>query len=84
MGRKARGSQISGDIRGAFIRACKMLPGEDTGKGEGLSTLIKNSLEEDVRGTLQAMKGFVPKEMDIEIDASLDHEAWLGQLDVKE
>jgi hypothetical protein len=67
-------------IRGAFKRACLMLDGEGE-KGEGLSTLILESLRDDVRGTLQAIKGFVPKELDVQVDAKeLTHEEWLLKL----
>jgi len=68
-------------IRGAFKRACLMLDGEGK-KGEGLSDLILTSLKEDVRGTLQAIKGFVPKELDVDVTATeLTHEQWLAALD---
>jgi len=79
-GRPKGKSDTAPMIRGAFKRACMMLD-EGKEKGEGLSTLILNSLNEDVRGTLQAMKGFVPKELDVQLEAKeLTHEEWLMKL----
>jgi hypothetical protein len=80
-GGRPRGSrEIAGDIRGAFKRACLLIDGKGE-KGSGLSTLIKKSLEEDVRGTLQAIKGFVPKELEVDLTAKeLTHEEWLMKL----
>ena len=81
VGRPKGGREISGDIRGAFKRACLMLD-KDGKKGQGLSTLILESLQEDVRGTLQAIKGFVPKELDVDLTATeLTHEQWIGSLE---
>ena len=68
MGAKASNRDTAPMIRGAFKRACVMLDGEGE-KGSGLSELILSSLREDVRGTLQAIKGFVPKELDVQMDA---------------
>ena len=80
MARPKNSSDTAPMIRGAFKRACLMLD-SDGEKGEGLSTLILNSLKEDVRGTLQAIKGFVPKELDVQVDAKeLTHEEWLLKL----
>ena len=80
MGAKASNRDVAPQIRGAFKRACLMLDGEGE-KGEGLSTLILNSLTDDVRGTLQAIKGFVPRELDVQVDAKeLTHEEWLMKL----
>ncbi len=79
-GRPKGSSDTAPMIRGAFKRACLMLD-DDGPKGEGLSTLILNSLKEDVRGTLQAIKGFVPRELDVQVDAKeLTHEEWLMKL----
>ena len=80
-GRPSGSREIAGDIRGAFKRACLMLD-KDKEKGIGLSTLILESLKEDVKGTLQAMKGFVPKELDVDVTATeLSHEQWLAKLE---
>ena len=80
MGSRAGSSDTAPMIRGAFKRACLMLD-KDGEKGIGLSTLILESLQDDVRGTLQAMKGFVPKELDVQVDAKeLTHEEWLLKL----
>ena len=80
MARPKGSSDTAPMIRGAFKRACLMLDGEGE-KGVGLSTLILDSLKEDVRGTLQAIKGFVPKELDVQVDAKeLTHEEWLMKL----
>ena len=80
MGAKASNRDAAPMIRGAFKRACMMLDGEG-GKGVGLSELILDSLKEDVRGTLQAIKGFVPKELDVQLDVKeLTHEDWLLKL----
>ena len=68
MARPKNSSDTAPMIRGAFKRACLMLDGEGE-KGVGLSDLILKSLQDDVKGTLQAMKGFCPKELDIEIKA---------------
>jgi hypothetical protein len=65
-------------IRGAFKRAVKAL--EDGGKP--LSTILMTQLEENPLGTLQALKGFVPKELDVDLTATeLTHEQWLASLD---
>ena len=80
MARPKNSADVAPQIRGAFKRACLMLDG-DGPKGEGLSTLILNSLNEDVRGTLQAIKGFVPRELDVDLTATeLTHEQWLLEL----
>ena len=80
MARPKGSADVAPQIRGAFKRACLMLDGEKE-KGEGLSELILTSLKEDVRGTLQAIKGFVPKELDVQVDAKeLTHEEWLMKL----
>jgi hypothetical protein len=63
-------------IRGAFKRAVMEL---ENG-GRPLSSLIKDSLEDDVKGTLQAMKGFVPKELDVTA-VEVPLEDWLDALD---
>lgn len=79
-GRTAGSRDVAPQVRGAFKRACAMLDG-DGGKGAGLSELLLASLKEDVKGTLQAIKGFVPKELDIDVTATeLTHEQWLSSL----
>ena len=81
MGAKASNRDVAPQIRGAFKRACLMLDGEGE-KGVGLSTLILESLRDDVRGTLQAIKGFVPRELDVDVTATeLTHEQWLATLE---
>ena len=80
MGSRAGSRDVAPMIRGAFKRACLMLDGEKK-EGAGLSELILESLKDDVKGTLQAMKGFVPKELDVQVDAKeLTHEEWLMKL----
>lgn len=79
MGSRAGSRDVAPMIRGAFKRACLQLDG-DGEKGVGLSELIVKSLQEDVRGTLQAMKGFVPKELDVTA-VEVPLEDWLDALD---
>ena len=80
MARPSGSQDVAPRIRGAFKRACIIL--DKNGKeGTGITELMVQSLQEDFRGTLQALKGFIPKEMDIDVNAVVDHEAWLGQLD---
>ena len=83
MGAKASNRDVAPAIRGAFKRACLMLDDERKGdKGQGLSELILESLKDDVKGTLQAIKGFVPKELDVDVTATeLSHEQWLAKLE---
>lgn len=70
MAKTAGSKDVAPLIRGAFKRALLMLDDKrKTDKGEGLSELLLEALEDDVKGTLQAMKGFCPKELDIDLKA---------------
>lgn len=64
MARPKGTADIAPMIRGAFIRAAKMLE-ED---GKPLSLIIKDQLEERPLDTLKAISSFVPKEMLIDAD----------------
>ena len=79
-GNKGAGSKdVAPMIRGAFKRAVLML--EDEGKP--LSTLVKESLEDNFRDTLRAISSFTPKELEItEMPAKLGdmNEEQLDQL----
>lgn len=78
MGAKASNRDIAPMIRGAFKRAVLAL--EEGGRP--LSTIIGEQLEENPLGTLQALKGFVPKELDVDVTATeLTHEQWLAKLE---
>lgn len=78
MGSKASNRDVAPMIRGAFKRAVLAL--EDGGRP--LSTIMMEQLEENPLGTLQALKGFVPKELDIDVTATeLSHEQWLAKLE---
>ena len=78
MGAKASNRDVAPMIRGAFKRAVLLLEEE----GKPLSTIIKDQLEENPLGTLQALKGFVPKELDVDVTATeLTHEQWLAKLE---
>lgn len=82
MARRRGGGDIAGEIRGAFIRAVK-LKDDELKFGtpmQSLSEMMKESLEEDFRGTLNALKGFVPKEAFISAD-QMSHEEWLEELE---
>ena len=61
---RPRGKQVASDIRGAFMRAVRQLEGE----GKPLSELMKRSLEADFLGTLRAIQGFVPKELEATVE----------------
>ena len=78
MGSRAGSRDVAPMIRGAFKRACMIVDG-DGEKGQGLSELIAESLRDDVKGTLQAMKGFVPKELDVTA-VEVPLEDWLDAL----
>lgn len=54
---------IAREIRGAFLRACKMTE-ED---GRPLSMIILGLLNEDPKGCLDAIAKFVPKELMMEM-----------------
>lgn len=64
MGAKAASRDVAPIIRGAFKRAVREL--EDGGRP--LSTMILESLEKDFLGTLRALSGFVPKELEATIE----------------
>ena len=83
MARPKGSKDLAPMIRGAFKRACIQLDNKEGGeKGIGLSTLILESLQEDVRGTLQAIKGFVPKELEVTATVrEVSHEEWLSSLE---
>jgi hypothetical protein len=78
MARPKGSPDVAPMIRGAFKRAVLAL--ED--KGRPLSTIMMEQLEENPLGTLQALKGFVPKELDVDVTATeLTHEQWLAKLE---
>ena len=84
-GRGSRGPDIASEIRGAFIRAVKARQMDwDSGKKKRkpLSTIMDELLEENPIGLLNAMKGFVPKEIDITA-TEMSHEEWLERMDAE-
>lgn len=84
-----RGGDIAGEIRGAFIRAVKIMDEDPVyqnlafGDEGALSTLMRKSLDEDFKGTLNALKGFVPKEAFLSTD-SISYEEWLEELEAED
>ena len=87
-GRGQRGPDIAAEIRGAFIRAVKARQ-QDYNKAttpaakkkrKPLSTIMDDLLDSNPLGLLGAMKGFVPREMDITAH-ELTHEDWLARMD---
>ncbi len=76
MGSRAGSRDVAPMIRGAFKRACILLENE----GKPLSGIIKKELEDNPLATLQAMKGFVPKELDIAA-VEVPLEDWLDALE---
>ena len=74
MPRRKNSKDVAPIIRGAFIRAVKAL--ED--KGRPLSTVILECLEDNPLETLKAIKGFIPRESNI--DLTTDGESLVGIL----
>lgn len=91
MARRRGGHDIAGEIRGAFIRAVKIMDDDpvfkdlalDSKPGHSLSTMMQESLKEDFKGTLNALKGFVPKEAFIAAEQTT-YEEWLEELEGEE
>lgn len=87
---RQRGPDIASDIRGAFVRAVKarQLDYDEATtaaarkKRRPLSTIMDDLLESNPLGLLQAMKGFVPRELDVTA-IELSHEDWLAQMDAE-
>jgi hypothetical protein len=88
-GRGKRGPDIAGEIRGAFIRAVKsrQLDTDEkrSTKRKPLSQIMDDLLDENPIGLLNAMKGFVPKEVDLQA-TERPYESWLEEIaaDAKE
>lgn len=88
MARRRGGSDIAGEIRGAFIRAVRIMDEDPVFKdlrfgdqpGRSLSAMMEESLKEDFRGTLNALKGFVPKEAFMSMEVT-SYEDWLEELE---
>lgn len=85
-GRGKRGGDVAGDIRAAFIRAVKAREPENVHHHnkttKPLSTIMDELLDENPIGLLNAMKGFVPKEVDAHIEATeLSYEQWLESIE---
>jgi hypothetical protein len=79
-GRGERGPDIASVIRGAFIRAVKAR--EDnapTHKKPPLSTVMDGLIDENPIGLLNAIKGFVPKEIDVTA-TERPYEDWLEEI----
>ena len=77
MARQKGTVDIANDVRGAFKRAIKM---RAEGKGKALSEIMDDLLEENPIGLLNAMKGFIPKEIDATVTEK-PHEQWLQSLE---
>jgi len=79
-GRGKRGGDIAGEVRGAFIRAVKgRADNAETHSKKPLSTIMDNLLDENPIGLLNAMKGFVPKEIDATVTET-PYEEWLADI----
>lgn len=63
MARPKGSHDVAPMIRGAFIRAVKMI--EDGKEKRSLSQIIKEQLEERPLETLRTMASFTPKEVDV-------------------
>lgn len=79
-----RGGDIAGEIRGAFIRAVKAREPENKHHNnksiKSLSEIIDEQLDENPIALLNAMKGFVPKELHATLEEK-SYEEWLEELE---
>jgi len=79
-GRGHRGPDIASEVRGAFIRAVKARQDNDENHSKPpLSTIIDKLLDDNPIGLLNAMKGFIPKEIDATV-TEISHEEWLNDI----
>ena len=79
-GRGERGPDIASTIRGAFIRAVKAREdNKPDSKKPPLSTVMDKLIDENPIGLLNAIKGFVPKEIDLTA-TERPYEDWLDKI----
>ena len=67
MGAKAR-NDITPEIRGAWIRAAKIVEG----RGRSLSELIADAMEKDIVSAMRAISAFLPRETKADINHTGD------------
>ena len=76
MPRPVRGKDVAPTVRGAFLRAVKLLNEEsEAGLGPDLTGMILESLKTNLVPTLKAIAAFTPKELMLRPGEGEDHEA---------